>query len=401
MKKPLAVAQFRLQNFKAVRDSGPLRLTPLTVFIGNNGSGKSSLIEGLEMLQALSTDGLDLAMQQWRGFEFVYNQQAQSSNQQAQNNKTSQKPLRFDLIGNRYIDAHTDAWPGNSFTVNRYKFTATCEIALTETGKLAYRREKCLAIAGSDSRLMERDTSGKITVTTKNIRAENQHEPGQDRSLLYYETSIRFWQFVRLSPEAMQYEKPLRRVAGARPLAPDGSNIAEILRDIAAQSPETLAGIIETLRVIVPYIQDIQTVLTSELGRSIHLELTEGGIKLPSWVFSTGTLRLVALLALFRHPNPAPLIVIEEIENGLDPSSIHVILEEIRYLVASGKSQVILTTHSPYLLDLVPLQSIIFVERNAEGEPTFTRPADSENVTQWAESFAPGRLYTMGRFRQP
>src|SRR5713101_1659655 len=63
---------FRLKNFKAVRDSGSIRLTPLTAFIGNNGSGKSSIIEGLETLQAIVEEGLDKAMQQWRGFEHIW-----------------------------------------------------------------------------------------------------------------------------------------------------------------------------------------------------------------------------------------------------------------------------------------------------------------------------------------
>ena len=60
------------------------------------------------------------------------------------------------------------------------------------------------------------------------------------------------------------------------------------------------------------------------------------------------------------------------------------------------KTQLILTTHSPYLLDLLPLSSIVLVDR-VEGEPQFTRPADSDAVQQWAKNFAPGHLYTMGR----
>jgi AAA15 family ATPase/GTPase len=58
-----------LKNFKAVRDSGAIRFTPLTVFIGNNGSGKSSIVEGLETFQMIVGQGLDEAMQQRRGIE--------------------------------------------------------------------------------------------------------------------------------------------------------------------------------------------------------------------------------------------------------------------------------------------------------------------------------------------
>lgn len=66
MKTPM-LQSFRLKNFKAVRDSNVISLLPLTVFIGNNGSGKSSIVEGLETFQAIVEDGLDKAMQHWRG----------------------------------------------------------------------------------------------------------------------------------------------------------------------------------------------------------------------------------------------------------------------------------------------------------------------------------------------
>ncbi|HEY9707324.1 MAG TPA: AAA family ATPase, partial [Oculatellaceae cyanobacterium] len=62
---------FLLRNFKAVRQNKAVRLTPLTVFIGNNGSGKSSFIEGLATYQMIVRDGLDEAMNYWRGFEHI------------------------------------------------------------------------------------------------------------------------------------------------------------------------------------------------------------------------------------------------------------------------------------------------------------------------------------------
>ena len=64
---------FKLENFKAVQNSGTVYFTPLTVLIGNNGSGKSSLIEGLETYQPIVIDGLDKAMQHWYGFDHIWN----------------------------------------------------------------------------------------------------------------------------------------------------------------------------------------------------------------------------------------------------------------------------------------------------------------------------------------
>ena len=148
-----------------------------------------------------------------------------------------------------------------------------------------------------------------------------------------------------------------------------------------------------------PYSQDLQVEFTSELQRSVYLQLTEGKFKVPGWLLSTGTLRIVALLALLRHPEPPPLIVIEEIENGLDPNSVHLIIEEIRNAVESGRTQIIMTTHSPYLLDLLTLSHVVLVER-INGQPTFTRPGDQEVLQQWAKRFGLGDLYTMGKLSE-
>ncbi len=98
---------------------------------------------------------------------------------------------------------------------------------------------------------------------------------------------------------------------------------------------------------------------------------------------------------MLRHPEPPPLIVIEEIENGLDPRSVSLIIDEIRNALEAGKTQIIASTHSPYLLDLLDLSQIVLVERVDGQPPTFIRPADQEYLKEWAKKFSPGQLYTM------
>jgi len=67
--KKLTLNAFRIKNFKAVKDSRAIKFTPLTVFIGNNGSGKSSIIEGMETIQSIVLYGLDDAMMRGGGWE--------------------------------------------------------------------------------------------------------------------------------------------------------------------------------------------------------------------------------------------------------------------------------------------------------------------------------------------
>jgi predicted ATPase len=175
----------------------------------------------------------------------------------------------------------------------------------------------------------------------------------------------------------------------------DGSNLGQYLWEIRERDLAAFEGILEALRFVLPFASDVQPRITQEIESLVHLQMAEEDFKVPGWLLSTGTLRILAILAALRHPNPPPLLVIEEVENGLDPRTMHLLVEEIRAVITAQTTQVILTTHSPYLLDLLDLSHIIVTER-VNGEPTFVRP-DEDELQEWAKSFSPGRLYTMGR----
>jgi predicted ATPase len=411
--KPPVLQSFRLKNFKAVRDSKVVRLTPLTVFIGNNGSGKSSLIEGLETLQNMVDEGLDWAMQQWRGFEQVWNQAVPHNlRTPPEGRQYHSNPITFDLRG-KYK---------NPVIKGVNSFTASSEINLAENGDDIFVGKEEVVIKNwfrftrnesgyiTPEPLMDnppapseyekiyaaflRDLGGKASLTISEKLSDD--ETLLEDALGDY---ISDWQFVLLAPQEMSLPIRPQRTGGDVRLAKDGSNLAEYLHSIFKQDQAAFAGIVETLRYVLPYASDVQAPLTSELERTVYLQLTEEKFKIPGWMMSSGTLRILALLALMRHPTPPPLIVIEEIENGLDPRTIHLIVEEIRTAVESGRTQVIITTHSPYLLDLLSVSQIVLVER-VNGQPTFTRPADDKDVRQWAKTFSPGRLYTMGKLNR-
>lgn len=361
----------RVRNFKAIVDSNTVKLGALTVFIGHNGSGKSSLIEALETYQTIVNYGLDVAMQRWMGIEHARHKALEAKERAGE----SVNPIAFELaigdsprkVSRLVLEANNDPAANRIFIAKEY-------------------------IDHVDGTFTERDSTA-VTQTY-----------GLGRSLLSAPLSVfqreadqvRDWQFLTLQPERMGLPQPQQRTGGWVKLAKDGSNIADFLLDIRRFNQTAFDGIVETMTYVLPYARDLQPSVTMELERKAYLQLTEADYKVPGWMLSTGTLRMLALLALLRHPNPPPLIVVEEIENGLDPRSIHLIVEEIRNAVLSGATQVILTTHSPYLLDLLTLEHLVLVERDANGQPRFLRPANSENLQRWAVDFAPGKLYTMG-----
>ncbi|HAA31194.1 MAG TPA: chromosome segregation protein SMC [Cyanobacteria bacterium UBA8553] len=391
---------FSLKNFKAVRESKAVRFTPLTAFIGNNGSGKSSLIEGLATYQKIVTDGLDEAMNYWRGFEHIRNLAVSHTPKQSSVERPYEtNPIEFHVLWQDW----------------RSEIVVTVEPG----GDELFIRKETLAISPKmmPKVVFERNENGKILLKDSGDSHIGQCLDGEsiissfsvrEKSNIDLLENIARWQFVNLDPKAMGSPRPQKRTGGKISLTNDGSNIGEYLLSIYKLDKTAFDGIIETLQYVLPYARDIQPTLTSELERNVYLQLTESDFKVPGWLLSTGTLRIVALLALLRHPEPAPLIVIEEIENGLDPRSIHLIVEEIRNVVEAGKTQVILTTHSPYLLDLLSLSQIILVERDPTtapgyhdtGQPVFNRPADQESLQEWSKKFGPGKLYTMNRLSQ-
>lgn len=379
-KPPLPLQSARLRNFKAVRDSRVVKFTPLTAFIGNNGSGKSSLIEGLEALQAMVLRGLDAAMYPYRGFEDAWNKAVSHEEKEGEIGTLERtNPMAFEVVGQL---------AGKGFAAN---LAVTVDSSGNEVFFAKYDAPLPLGMSTDPKHL---NYFGPEKLFTKFEIADPRM-----RDL------VSGWQFLSIEPTAMLYPRPQRRSTQYVRLERNGANVAEYLLSIRDQDPGALAGIIETLAFVLPYASNVSPTVASELGRDVYLMLEETAPrrkkeaaiptwKLPNWLMSQGTLRILCLLAVFRHPKPPSVVFIEEIENGLDPRTIHLVVDEIRSFLLGG-GQVVVTTHSPYLLDLLDLSQIVVVERADNGEPEFRRPS-RQKLKTWADKFAPGRLYTMG-----
>ncbi len=134
-------------------------------------------------------------------------------------------------------------------------------------------------------------------------------------------------------------------------LRSDGSNAASVWQELSKSSKETREKILSFLEKIVPYTTAVKT---KRHGNKVSLEFTqewEEGKKIPFEGFnmSDGTLRAFGLLmAVFQVPPPS-VLVIEEPEATIHPGALDAILDVIRR--ASQIMQVVVTTHSPEVLD--------------------------------------------------
>jgi predicted ATPase len=390
MKKP-PLRSFRVENFKSIHDSGRVDFGWLTVFIGNNGVGKSSLVEAIETMRDVTLQGLDDAFRRWRGFEHVWNKSTEPELLERRDHRDSYKqPMRFWFH-----------WRQKSIEL---RFQQTISPG-PGSNTLFIQREQLIERLADRPQRWTRNDAGEVLidgrfVTPRESSAGVFPQLGDGESLLKRFRNINFerWQFLMLNPERMGQPTPQSRAVGTVYLAKDGANIAEYLEDIRKRDLSSFEGILEALRYVLPYALDLQPTLASEIERAFYLKLKEGRFDVPGWLLSTGTLRVVALLACLRHPEPPSLLIVEEIENGLDPRTLHLVVEEIRAAITAGTTQVIVTTHSPYLLDLLDISHIVVVDRK-DGQPVFRRPS-AEQLVDWSKEFSPGRLYTMGQLNR-
>jgi predicted ATPase len=396
--------RIKIENFKAIQNSGSIKLTPLTVFIGNNGSGKSSIIEGLLTYQMIIQQGLDDAINYWRGFDYIRNRAVPhtlSTKSVDRPHEINPVSLKLSYKDYSLMMSITQSPNGEVFISEEDLIIPQVIRFVREIDGKVYRQylDEGSANLNWGWRIWERDaldTQGMLNIRSVQSRL-------QERGQLEIYSQIIEWQFINFNPAVMGSPISPRLSADRVKLEPNASNLGHYLLDLYKLDIDAFNGLVETLQYVLPYAKDLQVQATSpaELERRIYLKMTEGSFQVPGWLLSTGTLRVVAILALLRHPFPPPLIVIEELENGLDPRTINLLVEEIRQAIESGKTQVIITTHSPYLLDLLHLSQIVIVERSEQGEPIFSRPADRPTLEQWSKQFTPGQLYTMGQLNSP
>ncbi len=93
-------------------------------------------------------------------------------------------------------------------------------------------------------------------------------------------------------------------------------------------------------------------------GKVLLMLIEKDGQKTSAYSASGGTLRFLVMLAALLGPQPEQLLFFEELENGIHPARLHLLLELIEKQVVHSQTQVIATTHSPQLLRLVNSETL-------------------------------------------
>jgi predicted ATPase len=160
--------------------------------------------------------------------------------------------------------------------------------------------------------------------------------------------------------EQMRAANPAKEV---RHIGLRGEELAAFLNTLRALNERQFRAVEKALHMVIPSINGIHVEVNS-LGE-VELRLREGNTLIPARVVSEGTLRILGLLALAGATEPPALIGLEEPENGVHPRRIQLIADLLQTRAELGETQMIVTTHSPLLVDQIP-QTFLYVCRKDE-----------------------------------
>lgn len=153
-----------------------------------------------------------------------------------------------------------------------------------------------------------------------------------------------------------------------------GDNIPTLLDYFLRKDRKRFDQIVAQMRDLVPGLADIHISTPGEAGTARRIDLIiENSIQVEESQISAGVKLILFFVALAHHPRPPGLILIEEPENGIHPRRLKDVMELLRKVTLGGfggkPAQIILSTHSPYLLDFIDpaTDQVLIFQRQADG----------------------------------
>lgn len=385
-----SLSEVQIERFKAAFKPNPIKLNPFNVVIGRNGSGKSTLLEALQWVDATIRRDAREASDRYFGIQDLINLRSRTS------------PPYFEL---KLTWPSQNGDPAVRYRVRVEAASGAPQIAQEELFTLRSGggpHDRYLVTERSGERVLAEGESAGLPFRDPDRLALGQLGIVLGRHAKALAFLEGFWAravFLRLSPNRLAKGSLGTRKSFEPLLDEEGQTLPALLNELTKdQRLELVAGLQE----ILPGIRDVK-ISRAELGRDaqINYSLLEQmpyrgrtgryQVPIPSWMLSEGTRRITAILALLVH-DPAPsLLCIEEIENGLDPWTVRTVLQHLQSAADRG-TQVILTTHSPWVLDAVPIESILQVRR-IEGDTIYEHFASRHEIKAFAPSVPAGTRY--------
>lgn len=322
------------------------------MLVGPNGSGKTNVLNVLRLLNATIRFDLPTAIELFGGFDHILRIDGQASEVLIEIEAVVTEHAH-GKARDRYILEISQSSGGvlkrsEEFTFKRFKGQGR---RITVNGSTV--RFGSVTGRGRQLELADAQTTGLSTLPRL---APDQGGEGIDAFAGFLSAMLVF------EPDVAAARQPAR-LYGAT-LADDASNLADALFRLKESSPQSFDDVKRDLARCLPGLHDIQFATVGGSTRSVVAQLVERGLTQPIDLVdaSFGTVRQLALLTMLHEPSPPPFIAIEEVDHGLHPYALDVLVDALR--AASERAQILVATHSPTFVNRLEPHELVICDRD-------------------------------------
>ena len=396
-------------------------LGPFHVLVGPNASGKTTFLDVVSFLKDVVSDGLDEAIsyrtdnpedllfrRQGESFELAIEARIPDHLR-----KLTAKP---DLEMGRYEVAI-----GFDDTSRQFEFKAEKFLLKKAEGMGPTQRSLFpMPPPGPSTLLVKRKKTNKVVVNkvpggNDNFYSETYPQGGRGwtpsfklgpgRSALgnlpadEKDFPVAMWfreylaggvQRLILNSLAIRRSSPPTRIKG---FYPDGSNLPWAVDRLRQRDPDRYKNWVAHLRTALPDLVDITTHERPDTKFRHMVYVYDGGLKVPSWLVSDGTLRLTALTLPAYLNELQGMYLIEEPENGIHPSAVATAYDSLSSVYAA---QVLMASHSPVVLNAAGIDDVLCFAKDETGSTDIVLGSEHPALQSWQGEANLGTLLAAG-----
>ena len=411
--QPFQITKVWARNFRSIANTS-VELDRLTVLVGPNAAGKSNVLDILRFIKDALRFDLEAAISLRHGPEAIQHRTVEDQTSDVELGLSAREgsgKVRYSLeygfvlvadddgsfqVGQEYVRLRPTGWE------------KTFEIRVEE-GRLM--QPERLASADNSPHLepnmVHHDvgTSDLWLLDTSRMwwMRDRKPQPEWDEvshCLRHFHHRMRETRFYHVSPNTLR--EP-RRVESPYPLAEDAGNLASVLRTMQRRDLFMASGFRDSLSLLIPGVTDLDV---DSVGGYLVVRLNHQSGRDGIWIDlaqeSDGTIRLLGLLVALYQPRSLSLMGMEEPELTIHPGAMALLADLLNE--ASRRSQMIVTTHSPDLIDCLTgyraVERLRIVEL-VDGVTVVRGVADSQREAVRKHLFSPGELHRMGELESP
>lgn len=388
------------ENFLSIKKVS-VSLGSLNVLVGPNGSGKTNFLRAFSFVGDIAEHDLGSAIEAFGGFDAL-----------AFAGAGGEKRLSLKFVGLITEYASKNALDEYRIQLRippilRQAVEAREILPLVRDEDLKLKRVggrgRRITISGGELRFLS-SRSNKARVEKRldvNETASGLallRKLGEEYDAKQVEEIATLFEDLRLIDINVSAARRASQLSKGKRLSPDGSNIAAYLLRLRDEEPAAFTSIEEDVGAV---LSTFDGFIFEQLGggsEAVSIKLSEKPFEKPFPLdrASFGTMRAIVLFSMLNDPNPPRLTCVEEIDHGFHPQALDRLVERLRE--ASERTQLLVATHSPALVNrLETAELIMFVRNQDDGATEIVRP-DPGIVNRMRESsgYELGELWFSG-----